>query len=139
MTPDAADFLAKRIINTWRGGPPITEWREQLTQLDEGQAGTAFARLRGQLDNAPSIARFMSEYRSLHTASADDKCGDCANSGWVPIELPNGDTAWYEHNGQQYTGAKPCRCRHGQTAAASKTWTEATRRRIGPKRITEAA
>jgi hypothetical protein len=126
MTTTEADELAKRIINTWRGGPPLTEWRDELLPLDAGQAGTAFARLKRTLENAPSIARFLAEYRSLqmHDASnPDDKCPECSNSGWVACFRQ------YENKGEVYSGARPCaECGHGRVAAQSQTWQRAPHR-----------
>src|SRR5690606_18933814 len=86
MTDTEGDDLAKRIINAFRGGPPLAEWRDVLAKLDAGRAGTAFVRLRGQLDYAPSIARFMAEYRALdtHDASTRTHCDTCGGSGWAP-------------------------------------------------------
>ena len=65
MTAQEADDLAKRIINAWRGGPPLNDWREELARLDAGMAGTAFVRLRRTIEDAPSIARFLAEYRAV--------------------------------------------------------------------------
>jgi hypothetical protein len=61
-----ATDLAKRIINCWRGGPPLTEWIDELKRLDAGMAGTAYIRLRREHEHAPSIARFLAEYRGVH-------------------------------------------------------------------------
>lgn len=103
VTPTEADTLAKRIINTWRGGPPLTEWIDVLGPLEAGRAGTAFVRLRGDSENPPSIARFRQVYASLHTASSDAKCASCGGDGWVtatPVER------W----GVEYRTARPCHC-----------------------------
>lgn len=72
MTPAAADALAKRWINIWRGGPSLTEIIDALLPLDEGRAGTALVRLRNESDHAPSIARFLAVYRSLDTSRGDE-------------------------------------------------------------------
>lgn len=66
MTPTEATTLAKRIINTWNGGPRLDEWVDALTELDAGMSGTAFIRLRNQSEHAPSIARFMATCRAVH-------------------------------------------------------------------------
>jgi hypothetical protein len=127
MTPTEADELGKRIINAWKSGPPLTEWREELQALDTGQAGTAFVRLKRTLEHAPTIARFLAEYRSLETHDASNPemmCGWCSNSGWVASE------SHYEHKGHAYTAAMPCaNCSHGRVAAESQTWQKARDRR----------
>jgi hypothetical protein len=145
MTPDAAHELAKRIINTWRGGPNLTEWRDELETLDEGRAGTAFQRLRRTAEHAPTIARFLGEYRAIQSddpSDPDNTCTTCSNSGWTIQATADGDPLHYEHRGVRYSGAKPCpQCTHGQQASQSQTWTKATRRRLGiiPARTKETA
>jgi hypothetical protein len=130
MSPEAADALAKRIINLWRGGPPLTEWRELLTTLDEGRAGTALVRLRNELTDPPSIARFRSEYKSIHgdpphRGIGEHDCHWCQDTGWTetaPLEA---------HGGHVYTGWKPCtRCDEGRTRETSETWTKSPVRRF---------
>lgn len=122
MTRDEADALAKRIINCWRGGPPLDEWRDELEHLDAGTAGTTYARLKRSIDHAPSIARFMAEYNSLHTSDGGTRapCRYCGDSGWV-------QRLWKQWaiGASVYTGAEPCsECAAGKTAAASRTWLE---------------
>lgn len=113
MTPTEADTLAKRIINTWRGGPPLTEWANLLEQLQAGRAGTAFIRLRDELEHAPTIARFRTAYRSVRTREDDETCEHCANDGTI-----TGPT--FERHGHTYSSAIPCpHCEHGRLAA---TW-----------------
>lgn len=88
MRNDEADYLAKRIINMWRGGPPLAEWVEFLTELDAGQAGTVFARLTRTREHAPTIATFLAEYRALDTHDASNRptpCPDC-DHGRIVIE-----------------------------------------------------
>lgn len=63
MTPTEATTLAKRIINTWNGGPRLDEWGDALQPLEHEHAHEVFTKLRAQLEHAPSIARLMSEYR----------------------------------------------------------------------------
>lgn len=121
MTPTDADTLAKRIINTWRGGPPLRDWTEVLTPLDAGRAGTAYARLRARNDHPPSIAQYIAEYNQLDTArpGEHDPCGDCNSTGW--IDAP--DRHWPE--GRTSTQMKPCPyCDEGRARAASRIWTE---------------
>lgn len=125
MTPTTADELAKRIINTWRSGPALTEWRDELETLDEGRAGTAFMRLRHTSEHSPSIARFISEYRALQTTDGSTEkvdCADCDNTGWVSapdIVLNAGTDREYRN-----TQVRPCtRCDYGKQAERSTVWT----------------
>lgn len=87
MNEPAARDLASRIADTWPGGQPESAWAEELAHLDEGTAGAAYVRLRRTLDRAPTIARFLVEYRQLHTTStappAHSACSACGGSGWV--------------------------------------------------------
>jgi hypothetical protein len=66
MTHDEASALAKRIINTWHGGPALAEWVDALQTLNAGTAGTAFVRLRDNNETPPSIARFKATCRAIH-------------------------------------------------------------------------
>lgn len=126
MTPTEADLLGKRIINCWRGGPPLAEWVEELTPLELGQAGTTYARLKRQLEHAPSIARFMAEYRTLDTHDASTRpvpCGWCSD-GWV-------ETRPHEFRGWVYSGVEPCpHCAEGRARAGSRVWAGAGERRF---------
>jgi hypothetical protein len=136
MTPTEADELGKRIINAFHGGPPLSEWREELLLLDAGQAGTTYARLKRTLEHAPTIARFLTEYRSLQTHDAsnpENMCASCANSGWVAAEHH------FEHKAHPYTAAEPCtNCGFGRLAAGSQTWQKAaTRKPISELRVAE--
>jgi len=83
---EQARELAARIVSTWAGGPTAEVWIEELVPLDAGAAGTAFVRLRRELERAPSIKRFLDRYHSLHTASTDPvrvDCSVCDGSGWA--------------------------------------------------------
>lgn len=111
MTPDEADALGKRIINNWRGGPPLVEWIDALVPLHAGQAGTTFIRLRDELEHAPSIAKFRQTYRGIHTRETDERCEACGGNGTV-----TGPT--FDRNGHTYTSAIPCpSCEAGRAAA----------------------
>jgi len=81
---EQARELAARIVSTWAGGPTAEVWIEELVLLDEGPAGTAFVRLRRELERAPSVRRFLEAYRSLHTTRAPVRveCSRCDGSGW---------------------------------------------------------
>ena len=116
MNITEADRLARRIINTWNGGPNLTEWTDLLAELDAGTAGTAYIRLRNTHEHPPSIATFIKTYHSLRTATTDpirqDSCplDRCPGDGWVTVD--------YTHNGHTYRGVIPCGCppgRHNET------------------------
>lgn len=119
MNTVEADDLAKRIINTWRSGPPLDVWREELHRLDAGTAGTAYAKLRRTAEHAPSIAKFLAEYHALHTVDTPEPdCGDCDRTGWVQAE----DRIMPDE--RRYSQVKPCRCAHGRKAEQSPAWTK---------------
>ncbi len=121
MTHDEADAIAKRIINCWRGGPPLTEWIEELQRLDAGTAGTTYARLKRTSEHAPSIAKFIAEYNALDTHDASTKaakCGWCDDTGWT-------ETRRHQARAQVYAGWEPCtRCSEGRAREVSETWTK---------------
>jgi hypothetical protein len=85
MTPDEATALAKRIINTWNGGPRLDEWTDALAHIDEGTAGTAFVRLRSQSEHAPSIARFIATCRAIHPHEPNTQ------PAWTGTPIPRDD------------------------------------------------
>lgn len=118
MTPTEATELGKRIINAWHGAAPLAQWIEELIELDAGRAGTAFVRCRRELEHAPSIARFMAEYKSLDTTdgSSRPECGWCWRTGWI-------EAGRYEYKGDVQTGVQPCpHCDTGRDMARSKLW-----------------
>jgi len=111
MTPEAASNLAVRFAQMWPRSIPAREWEEELAGLDEGAAGTTFARLKRDSDKAPSIAQFYAVYRSLNMGDASTRhpdCGHCENHGWKPSL----DQAGVEH------GVEPCHCPHGDDRRA---------------------
>ena len=95
--PQWATELAIRISETWpRGGPSIQVWEEELAELDEGRAGTAYVRLRRSERSAPSIALFFATYHSVESSDASTRgpvCMVCDGAGWVEsremIRVPN--------------------------------------------------
>jgi hypothetical protein len=104
-----ARALATRIANTWRGGPSVTVWTEELADMDPGRAGTTYARLRRDSEHAPSIATFWRTYRELDTDRPDAiTCDACSGCGWV-----------HSHEDDHgYSYARPCpHCREGQRTA----------------------
>jgi hypothetical protein len=116
MTPDEADHLGKRIINSFRGGPPLTDWREVLEPLDAGKAGTAYMRLRSATD-APSVKQFMDEYRKLDTTptTTTGPCTRCDDTRFVPGPdiVHNAGT---DHE-RRYSTVEPCRHCNRRSAA----------------------
>jgi len=110
MNHTEADALAKRIINTWRGGPPLAEWTSALLDLDAGTAGTAFIRCRNQYTDPPTIAAFVATYRTLSTRAnqpTGEHCG--CGDGLVAV--------WIERGGRQIRCAAPCTCPLGRARA----------------------
>jgi hypothetical protein len=69
MTDPQALELARRIANCWRGGSPLAEWVDELARLDHQPALATFERLRRLLEFAPSIPRFLTEYRAITQAT----------------------------------------------------------------------
>lgn len=134
MNSTEADALAKRMINSFRGGPPLADWVEELTPLDVGRAGTAYARLRSTLDHAPTVARFMVEYNALDTERPGSRpaCNDCEGTGWISAP----DRVWPDN--RHSTQCKPCSyCDEGRKRAMSRTWLE--RRAPKPQPVEQPA
>ena len=116
MEPTAALSLVTRMETVWPeprwSQLRINQWAEALADLDEGAAGTAFARLRSTATRCPSIAEFITSARSLRIHDRSTRppdCDYCANTGWA--EAP-------EHviDGHAYTQVAPCGCPHGRQA-----------------------
>ena len=112
MTPAAAADLAVRFAQMWPRHIPAREWEEELVGLDDGAAGTTFARLKRDSERPPTIAQFYAVYRTLNTTDASTArrpdCGHCENHGWKPAL----DQAGHEH------GVEPCHCQHGDDRRA---------------------
>lgn len=112
MNRESADALAKRIINSSRGGPPLQDWVDCLDELDEGTAGTAYIRLLNNVEPPWSVKRYMEAYHALQTAATrpprQEQCplGRCPGDGWQRLE--------FVENGKPYEGVKPCDCPAGQ-------------------------
>lgn len=124
MERTAALALTSRIEATWSNTKPwpgsrCDAWIEALCEVDEGAAGTTFARLRATHPDPPSIAHFLATARTLTTTDGGtrDKCPDCGDMGWV-------DAPTFVKRGVPYSAVQPCqRCTHGEQAARSTTWT----------------
>jgi len=127
MTEGEAIDLASRIANTWRSGPPASVWEEELIDLDAGQAGTAFVRLRRTSTRAVSVAEFYDTYRAVRPTDAStprDECAMCDTSGWIyttPYVVKRGE------RDIEYTQVRPCSCSTGQQMAQSSVWTKRTK------------
>lgn len=114
MNHQAADALAKRIVGSWRSGPPLQDWVDTLDPLDEGAAGTAYIRLRNEHegDRAPSCATFRKMYHSLETAATapirQETCplNRCAGDGWI--------VGVFTAEERTYEGVEPCGCPVGR-------------------------
>lgn len=110
LTVEAQD-LAVKISQTWRGGPNVAIWEEELIELDIARANTTYVRLRRTESSAPTIARFFAEYRSLRTdPDENDRCPACIDEGWVPAD------DFHHPDGRVSTQVKPCGCRAGRQA-----------------------
>ncbi len=119
--------LTSKIEATWNNGRswPATRsdaWIEALEPLDEGTAGTAFARLRATHPELPSVAVFIQTVKSLNTidgGSRHDVCGYCDDTGWV-------ETQPYAIAAEVYTGNEPCgHCTAGSITRQSAMWANA--------------
>ena len=66
MNRDAAQELGVRIVQTWPDMKiPVDIWIDALAPLNDGAAGTVYARFRARLNKAPSVADFLAEYHRL--------------------------------------------------------------------------
>ena len=124
MTETEAIDLAARISQTWRSGPPASVWEEELVELDAGQAGTAFVRLRRTSTRAVSVAEFYDTYRAVKPTDASTprvECPRCDTSGWLyvdPLIVKHGE------RDIEYSQVRPCGCTIGQQMAQSPVWTK---------------
>lgn len=110
----AALALTTRISNTWTEQPwpgaRIDTWIDALLPLDEGRAGTTWARLRGTEQRCPSIAAFLAQYSALTTDRPEHHpdCPICDNHGWEYLTHTDADGI------ERVQGVRPCRCPHGR-------------------------
>lgn len=129
MTPTEAETLAVRMVRTWRGGPPADVWLEELTPLDAGAAGTAYARLRRSQTKPPTVAEFIKCYHSLVMVDggrpALEECDRCEGTGWVEADpFYRNQTALGERPTSQ---VEPCSCGEGDRRRESSVWRERQR------------
>lgn len=110
MTPEAATAHAARYHNIWRGGVTHHELVDTFTDLDDGTLGTTLIRLRASEEHPPTIARIMSIYRTLNTAT-EHPTGSCARCDNGAI------TAWLERDGRWCRHSFACTCPAGRAWA----------------------
>jgi hypothetical protein len=67
MTEDEADTLARRIINTFRTTPALTEWRQVLARLDRHWATVTFEHCQDTIPEQLPIATYRAQYRAITT------------------------------------------------------------------------
>lgn len=122
MNRQEATELATKFSQTWPRGPVTQVWEEELAECDAGRAGTAFAKMRRELEHAPSVAKFFSFYRALHVAGDEPACSQCGGAGAVPpsdpIVVHGRFCASHGGGGCDCTGvAAWCRCPEGRRLA----------------------
>lgn len=81
--------IMERITAHWNlhlGQTQHEAWMEALCSCEQGQAGTAFMRMKAKNDRAPSPAEFLAIARNVVTVDGGNKpeaCPDCGGDGWV--------------------------------------------------------
>lgn len=127
--------LAGKIESTWfeRSWPQAksAEWIDALETLDEGAAGTAFARLRAAGGQTITIAQFISATKAVQPHDGGNRpghqrCPACDDSGWVeaPDRIEPGPIVDGERSEIRYSQQQPCRCPEGRRRADSAVWRE---------------
>jgi hypothetical protein len=129
MQIDQAHALARRVQNTWRLTPPVTEWADALTPLDHDRAVATFTRLRDEHPNGLAIAQFVRTYdasivneeraraRSALKPARPD-CQLCDGTGYVDAPGP---VLTVEGKPHPYTAVDRCPCRRPVTTATTPT------------------
>lgn len=135
MERAAALVLAGKIETTWFGrlaNAQLDAWIDALCQLDEGAAGTAYARLCGRVEKL-TIAQFLIEAKSVRTHDGSkprgEPCPHCSDSGWVEAPDFTVEDATYNDKPVTYSAVQPCSCREGSARAGSAVWLESNPRR----------
>ena len=93
MRAEDARPIGMRIVATFRLTPPLSEWVAAL--VDEvrspATADAAYRRLRGSVEGALSIARYLRECRdverelSVQRHASAIRCATCDGQGWVAV------------------------------------------------------
>lgn len=108
--------LGRRIVNTMRPTPALTEWVEVLEPLDFDSALLTFRDLRDRLDEGLRIAAYRAAYDRTTAPSApgrrarrdpSEHCEHCRGDGLEPGP-PEYETIGGERH--EYTTLQPCRC-----------------------------
>ena len=132
MESTTALVLAGKIETTWStyAWPSAKgrTWAEALEDIDEGAAGTAFARLRKSHPKEPTIAEFLGAVASIRTLDHRDRiiCADCAG-GWVAgddIVIESENREGIAGDPRVYSAVKPCACAEGDQRRGSAAWQE---------------
>jgi hypothetical protein len=112
MNREDARSLATRLSQGWPKGLTASAWEDAITDLDAGQAGTAFVRLQQTINDptGPTVAAFLAYYRTLDTRRPEHvaSCDTCDSTGWKPVIEPHPDGT------ERHTGVTPCHCPHGR-------------------------
>lgn len=124
MDRDTARRLVLVMASTWQDGTwnntAIDVWIDDLTELDEGTAGTTLARLRRNWQPTarqthPSLQEFMAEYRALNTKAphVPEPCARCEGSGWI-TETVDHPMRFDTPKPITTTASRPCSCSNGR-------------------------
>jgi hypothetical protein len=115
MQIDQAHALARRVQNTWRLTPPVTEWADALTPLDHDRAVATFTRLRDEHPNGLAIAQFV---RTYDASIVNEERQLCDGTGYVDAPGP---VLTVEGKPHPYTAVDRCPCRRPVTTATTPT------------------
>lgn len=124
MTPDQALELGRRIVNTCRPTPPLTEWQEVLAPKNHPMAVRAFEYLRehGNAGAGLDIPTYAAKYRELvnpassrtgATGAPSEHCPHCRGCGFEDGPIETETVGGQPH---VYTTVVPCRCTTRRTA-----------------------
>jgi len=119
MTPEQAKNVVRVMAAAWPDGTwndtAVRIWTDDLTDLDEGTAGTALARLRKTWratgkQTHPSLSEFMDTYKAVDTYRPPERhdCDRCDGTGWEY-------TTTADASGNQWPAVAPCKCSNGRT------------------------
>lgn len=89
MTPDEADRIIRPLFGYFgitASKDRLDAWRDMMTDLDAGRAGTTYARFKVEHHGKnPTPAQFMQLYRTVDTSepTIERNCPHCDNTGYV--------------------------------------------------------